>query len=174
MWVGWCRDHTKQQGSAKLVTFPGSNLAHLCGHDHRNAFLHPPRSSQLRGGELKEHGHEEREEALLRRLLDIERHEDQMMAAMVQLGSSSERLNKRLAGLTWVMLLLTWITFIVAIPNTLATIFGIPKVSEVLGLEVMVLVLTLATVAGLVVVLLPYSKFSISSLEKRSARHVEE
>lgn len=113
---------------------------------------------------MKEHGHEEREEALLRRLLDIERHEDQMMAAMVQLGASSERLNKRLAGLTWVMLLLTWITFIVAIPNTLATIFGIPKVSEVLGLEVMVLVLTLATVAGLLVVLLPYSKFSISNL----------
>ncbi len=123
---------------------------------------------------MKEHGHEEREEALLRRLLDIERHEDQMMAAMVQLGASSERLNKRLAGLTWVMLLLTWITFIVAIPNTLATIFGIPKVSEVLGLEVMVLVLTLSTVAGLLVVLLPYSKFSISSLEKRSERHVEE
>ena len=120
------------------------------------------------------HEHEEREEALLRRLLDIERHEDQMMAAMVQLGSSSEKLNRRLAGLTWVMLMLTWITFIVAIPNTLATIFGIPKVSEMLGVEIMVFALTLSTVAGLLVVLLPRSMFSISKLEKRSEKHVED
>ena len=123
---------------------------------------------------MRKHEHEEREEALLRRLLEIERHEDQMMAAMVQLGSSSEKLNRRLAGLTWVMLMLTWITFIVAIPNTLATIFGIPKVSEMLGVEIMVFALTLSTVAGLLVVLLPRSMFSISNLEKRSEKHVED
>jgi Mg2+ and Co2+ transporter CorA len=78
---------------------------------------------------LKEHEHEEREEVLLQRLLEIEKHEDRMLSAMVQVGASTEKLNRRLAGLTWVMLMLTWITFIVAIPNTLATIFGIPKVS---------------------------------------------
>ena len=122
----------------------------------------------------REHDHEAREESLLRRLLDIERHEEQMMAAMVQLGSSNERLNRRLAGLTWVMLMLTWITFIVAIPNTLATVFGIPKVSEMLGLEVMILILTLSTLAGVLVVLLPRSKFSITNLEKRSEKHVRE
>jgi len=123
---------------------------------------------------LKMHEHEEREEALLQRLLEIEKHEDRMMSAMVQVGASTEKLNRRLAGLTWVMLMLTWITFIVAIPNTLATIFGIPKVSEMLGVEIMVLVLTLSTVAGLLVVLLPRSMFSISNLEKRSEKHVED
>ena len=123
---------------------------------------------------MKMHEHEEREEALLQRLLEIEKHEDRMMSAMVQVGASTEKLNRRLAGLTWVMLMLTWITFIVAIPNTLATIFGIPKVSEMLGVEIMVLVLTLSTVAGLLVVLLPRSMFSISNLEKRSEKHVED
>jgi len=118
--------------------------------------------------------HEEREESLLRELLKIERHEDQMMAAMVQLGASSEKLNRRLAGLTWVMLVLTWITFIVAIPNTLATIFGISKVNEMLGLEVMVSALVLSTVGGLLIVVWPRSVFSISNLEKKSERHIEE
>ncbi len=120
-----------------------------------------------------EHQHEERQEQLLEKLLKIERHEDQMIAAMVQLGSSSERLNRRLASLTWVMLVLTWITFIVAIPNTLATIFGIPKISEALGVEVMIFTLIAATVGALVMIILPRSIFSISNLEKRSERHVE-
>jgi mannose/fructose/N-acetylgalactosamine-specific phosphotransferase system component IIC len=123
---------------------------------------------------LKEHEHEEREEVLLQRLLEIEKHEDRMLSAMVQVGASTEKLNRRLAGLTWVMLMLTWITFIVAIPNTLATIFGIPKVSEMLGVEIMVLALTLSTVAGLLVALLPRSMFSISNLEKRSEKHVKD
>jgi hypothetical protein len=122
---------------------------------------------------VDEHQHEERQEKLLQELLRIERHEDRMMAAMVQLGSASEKLNRRLAGLTWVMLVLTWITFIVAIPNTLATIFGIPKVSEALGVEVMIFALITATVGALLIVVLPSSIFSISNLEKRSERHVE-
>ena len=120
-----------------------------------------------------EHAHEERQERLLRELLSIEKHEDQMMAAMVQLGASSEKLNKRLAGLTWVMLVLTWITFIVAIPNTLATFFGIPKVSETLGLEVMISILVISTVGALLMIVLPSSPFSIANLEKRSERHAE-
>jgi hypothetical protein len=123
---------------------------------------------------LDKHEHEEREEALLRRLLKIEGHEDRMLAAMVHLGASNEKLGRRLAGLTWVMLVLTWITFIVAIPNTLATIFGIPKVSEMLGIEIIVAVLVLSTVMGLLVVLLPRSMFSIASLERRSEKHIED
>jgi hypothetical protein len=122
---------------------------------------------------VDEHQHEERQEQLLQELLRIERHEDRMMAAMVQLGSASEKLNRRLAGLTWVMLVLTWITFIVAIPNTLATIFGIPKVSEALGVEVMIFALITATVGALLIVVLPRSILSISNLEKRSEKHVE-
>lgn len=79
-------------------------------------------------------GEDSSEEKLLRDILTIEKHEDRMITAMVQLMASSERLNRRLGVLTWIMLILTWITFIIAIPNTLATIFGIPKVSDVLGL----------------------------------------
>jgi hypothetical protein len=120
-----------------------------------------------------EHEHEERQEKLLRELLKIETHEDRMIAAMVQLGASSERLNRRLAGLTWVMLVLTWVTFIVAIPNTLATIFGIPKVSETLGLEVMISALIASTVGALLMVVSPRSIFSISNLEKRSEKRLE-
>jgi len=122
---------------------------------------------------VDEHQHEERQERLLRELLKIETHEDRMIAAMVQLGASSERLNRRLAGLTWVMLVLTWVTFIVAIPNTLATIFGIPKVSETLGLEVMISALITSTVGALLMVVLPRSIFSISNLEKRSEKRLE-
>jgi len=120
-----------------------------------------------------EHEHEERQEKLLRELLKIETHEDRMIAAMVQLGASSERLNRRLAGLTWVMLVLTWVTFIVAIPNTLATIFGIPKVSETLGLEVMISALIVSTVGALLIIVLPRSIFSISNLEKKSEKRLE-
>ena len=122
---------------------------------------------------VDEHEHEERQEKLLRELLTIEKHEDRMIAAMVQVGASSERLNRRLAGLTWVMLVLTWVTFIVAIPNTLATFFGIPKVSETLGLEVMVSILVISTVGALLVIVSPRSPFSISNLQRRSERQAE-
>jgi len=89
------------------------------------------------------------EERLLRDLLKIEKHEDRMMTVMVQLMASSERLNRRLGVLTWLMLILTWITLVISIPNTLATIFGIPQVSQVLGLEVMIAALMISTVSVL-------------------------
>lgn len=107
------------------------------------------------------------EEGLLKELLKIEKHEDRMITAMVKLTTSNEKLNKRLAGLTWVMLALTWITFIIAIPNTLATIFGIPKISEILGLEVIVLALVVASVGPLILAILPNSAVSLHNLEKR-------
>ena len=122
---------------------------------------------------VDEHEHEEREERVLQELLKIETHEDQMIAAMVQFGGSTEKLNRRLAGLTWVMLALTWVTFIVAIPNTLATFFGIPKVSETLGLEMMVSILIISTIGALLAIVLPSSPFSISNLQKRSEKQAE-
>ena len=106
------------------------------------------------------------EERLLRGLLEIEKHEDRMMTVMVQLMASSERLNKRLGVLTWLMLILTWITLIISIPNTLATIFGIPQVSQVLGLEVMIAALVTSTVGALLLLILPRSTLSFSKLEK--------
>jgi len=102
--------------------------------------------------------------------LKIERHEDRMITAMVHLTASNERLNRRLAGLTWVMLTLTWVTFVIAIPNTLATIFGIPRVSQSLSLEVMIAVLIISTAAALLLVVLPDSVLSLSNLERRFRR----
>lgn len=107
---------------------------------------------------------------LLRELLKIERHEDRMITAMVRLTTSNERLNRRLAALTWVMLTLTWITFVIAIPNTLATIFGIPRVSQSLSVEVMIATLTISTAAALLLVTLPGSVLSLSNVEKRFRR----
>jgi hypothetical protein len=120
--------------------------------------------SCTRGAKSDEDSDQER---LLRDLLKIEKHEDRMITAMVQLTTSNERLNRRLAGLTWVMLTLTWIIFVIAIPNTLATIFGIPRVSQSLSLEVMIAALIISTAAALLLVALPDSALSLSNLEKR-------
>jgi len=116
---------------------------------------------------LSEDSHEE---SLLRQLLKIEKHEDRMLTAMVQLTASNERLNSRIAGLTWVMLVLTWITFVIAIPNTLATVFGISKINEVLSLEMMTAALILSTACALLLVIMPASNLSFSSIEKRLRR----
>ncbi|MGB9024173.1 MAG: hypothetical protein WCC94_12170 [Candidatus Bathyarchaeia archaeon] len=107
------------------------------------------------------------EETLLRELLKIEKHEDRMITAMVRLTASNEKLNERLTALTWVMLALTWITFVISVPNTLATIFGIPKVNEILGLEVMVAALAISTATALVLVTMPGFAFSLSNMRKR-------
>jgi len=112
------------------------------------------------------------EDTLLRELLKIEKHEDRMLTAMVRLTGSNERLNRRVAGLTWVILILTWITFVIAIPNTLATIFGIPRVSQVLGIEAMMAALVISTVGALVLVIAPGSALSLSSIDRRLRRTV--
>jgi hypothetical protein len=104
---------------------------------------------------------------LLTELLAIEKHEDRMITAMVKLTASSEKLNRRLAGLTWVMLTLTWVTFIIAIPNTLATIFGIPKVSQILALETMVVMLVASTAGAFLLAVLPNSALSLRNLERK-------
>jgi hypothetical protein len=115
-------------------------------------------------------GRDSHEEILLRDLLKIERHEDRMITAMVRLTASNEKLNERLTALTWVMLALTWITFVISVPNTLATIFGIPKVSEILGLEVMMAALAISTATALVLVMIPSFTLSLSSMRKRMGR----
>ena len=93
-----------------------------------------------------------------------------MITAMVKLTASNEKMNRRLAALTWVMLALTWITFVIAIPNTLATIFGIPKVSQALSLEAMIAVLVISTAGALFLVITPGSSLSLSNLERRIRR----
>jgi len=115
-------------------------------------------------------GDDSHEETLLKELLKIERHEDRMITAMVKLTASNEKMNRRLAALTWVMLALTWITFVIAIPNTLATIFGIPKVSQALSLEAMIAVLVISTTGALFLVIMPGSSLSLSNLERRFRR----
>ena len=89
------------------------------------------------------------EEKILEDILTIEKHEDRMITALVQLMASSEKMNRRLSLLTWLMLLLTWITFVISIPNTLATIFSIPQVSQALGMEFMTATLIISTIGAL-------------------------
>jgi len=72
------------------------------------------------------------------------------------------------------LLALTWIRFVISIPNTLATVFGIPRVSQVLSLEAMVVVLVIATAAALLLVVAPGSTLSLSNLEKRFRRERKE
>jgi hypothetical protein len=62
------------------------------------------------------------------------------------------------------------VTFVIAIPSTLATVFGISKINEVLSLELMTAALVLSTTGALLLVILPGSMLSFSSLEKRLRR----
>lgn len=107
------------------------------------------------------------EEIVLQELLKIEKHEDRMITAMVKVAASNENLNRRLTALTWVMLALTWVTFVIAVPNTLATVFGIPKINELLPVEVMTYALVGSTLIVLLLVFLPNSGLSIRDMKKR-------
>lgn len=136
-----------------------------CPSHEAKRFLPTTSPYSLEGcGNVSEDSHEE---TLLKELLKIEKHEDRMITAMVHLTASNEKLNERLTALTWVMLALTWITFVISVPNTLATIFGIPKVNEMLGLGVMVAALVISTATALVLVIMPGSTLSLSSMRKR-------
>jgi len=109
------------------------------------------------------------EEKILEDILTIEKHEDRMITALVQLMASSEKMNRRLSLLTWLMLLLTWITFVISIPNTLATIFSIPQVSQALGMEFMTATLIISTIGALLLII-PGSGLSLKNIEKRIQR----
>jgi len=86
-------------------------------------------------------------------LLNIEKHEDVMLTSMVKLIETNERLSQRINNLTWVMLALTWVTVIISIPNTLATFFGIPKVSEAFQIEIIVTSVLISVVIPVVFLL---------------------
>jgi Mg2+ and Co2+ transporter CorA len=86
-------------------------------------------------------------------LLNIEKHEDVMLTSMVKLIETNERLSQRINNLTWVMLALTWITVIISIPNTLATFFGIPKVSEAFQIEIIVVSVLISVIIPVVFLL---------------------
>jgi len=80
----------------------------------------------------------ESEDNLLDELLKIEKHEDRMITTMVRLIKSNEKLSDRFNRLTYIMLILTWVTLVISIPNTLATFFGIPKISDTLAIEMII------------------------------------
>ncbi len=115
-------------------------------------------------------GNNPSEEKILEDILTIEKHEDRMITALVQLMASSEKMNRRLSLLTWLMLLLTWITFVISIPNTLATIFSIPQVSQALGMEFMTATLIISTISALLLLIIPGSGLSLKNIEKRIQR----
>jgi hypothetical protein len=91
----------------------------------------------------------------LSKLIKIERHEDKMITSMVRLIESTERLNRRLESLTWLMLVLTAITFVVSIPNTVATIMGIPRVSDIASLEIIIAFIALSAITPLILIIYP-------------------
>ena len=91
----------------------------------------------------------------LNRLVKIEKHEDKMITSMVRLIESTERLNKRLENLTWVMLILTAITFVISIPNTVATILGIPRISDIATVEIVLVLIVFSAIVPLLLVFYP-------------------
>jgi len=91
----------------------------------------------------------------LDRLVKIEKHEDKMITSMVRLIESTERLNKRLESLTWIMLILTAITFVISIPNTVATILGIPRISDVATFEIVLVLIVFSAIVPLLLVFYP-------------------
>ncbi|MBS7651485.1 MAG: hypothetical protein QXN62_08055 [Candidatus Bathyarchaeia archaeon] len=91
----------------------------------------------------------------LDRLVKIEKHEDKMITSMVRLIESTEKLNRRIEGLTWIMLVLTAITFIVSIPNTVATIMGIPRVSDIVSVEIIILSIILSAAIPMLLIFHP-------------------
>nr|MDO8134422.1 hypothetical protein [Candidatus Njordarchaeum guaymaensis] len=97
---------------------------------------------------------------VLDELLNIERHEDMMLTSIVKLIETNERLSERINSLTWIMLALTWITVIISVPNTLATFFGIPKVSDVFQVEIIV-------IAVLISIMIPAAFLLIAGFDLR-------
>ena len=93
------------------------------------------------------------EREVLDELLNIERHEDRMLTSVVKLIETNERLSQRINNLTWVMLALTWVTVIISIPNTLATFFGIPKVSEAFQIEIILISVLISVIIPVVFLL---------------------
>ncbi|MEM2943026.1 MAG: hypothetical protein QXT81_06350 [Candidatus Bathyarchaeia archaeon] len=91
----------------------------------------------------------------LSELIKIEKHEDKMITSMVKLIESTERLNRRLESLTWLMLVLTAITFVISIPNTVATIIGIPRVSDIVSVEIILALIAISAITPLLLVIYP-------------------
>jgi len=109
------------------------------------------------------------ERKILGELLEVEKHEDTMISSMVKLIETNEMLAERINRLTWIMLVLTWITLIISISNTLATFFGIPKVSEMLKVEIIAASMIISIILPVTVLL-----FVGSDLRKMLKRSREE
>jgi len=63
-----------------------------------------------------------------------------------RLATISNTINTSIKKLTWIMLLLTGIATVLTIPNTVATIFGIPQLQEVVRLNLIFILLLFSTV----------------------------
>lgn len=69
-----------------------------------------------------------------------------MFASMLRLIKTNEKMSERVNRLTTIMLILTWITLIMSIPNTLATFYGIQKINEILKFDVIVSTLMISLI----------------------------
>ncbi len=65
----------------------------------------------------------------------------------------TRKLNKRIELLTKVMAILTVVGLIISVPNTVATVFGIPAVSALFSFD---LIIELTIISGIIAVLLSY------------------
>jgi len=86
-------------------------------------------------------------------LLKIQKHEDRMFASMLRLIKTNEKMSERINRLTAIILILTWVTLIISIPNTLATFYGIQKVNEILKFDVIVSTLIISLILPIIILL---------------------
>ncbi|MBN2122194.1 hypothetical protein JW721_04010, partial [Candidatus Micrarchaeota archaeon] len=62
----------------------------------------------------------------------------------------TRKLNKRIELLTKIMAVLTVLSLIISVPNTVATIFGIPKVSEAISIDFAMILIMASSVLSVV------------------------
>ncbi|MBD3397839.1 hypothetical protein GF412_01760 [Candidatus Micrarchaeota archaeon] len=65
----------------------------------------------------------------------------------------TRKLNKRIELLTKIMAVLTVLSLIISVPNTVATVFGIPAVSELFAFD---LIIELTIISGIIALILSY------------------
>jgi len=99
-------------------------------------------------------------------LLKIEKHEDKMLASMIRLIRTNEKMSERINRLTTIMLILTWATLIISIPNTLATFYGIQKINEMLKIELILITLMFSLILPMIILF--WAGFDLRNIMKNN------
>ncbi|OGD54377.1 hypothetical protein A3K80_08600 [Candidatus Bathyarchaeota archaeon RBG_13_38_9] len=99
-------------------------------------------------------------------LLKIEKHEDKMLTSMIRLIRTNEKMSERINRLTTIMLILTWVTLIISIPNTLATFYGIQKINEMLKIELILITLMFSLILPMIILF--WAGFDLRNIMKNN------